>query len=317
MGYLKTAGQTFYDEVLDEVFEVNASMPEEVLQRFLKSKKAVHVVFGYYDYTYKLKTKRGKWYAYYEGRKLNKRAADSIALYGEVWDNYTLIIRKGSYTLHGLDSGDVSPVYEGLRAGTRSVNTPVILAKQNKLWGQLGGGGQWIQPNVFERWEDVPLVTGSYIDIEAFVALRELLSADVVLPDPNNGDGIYKVRNADSKLWGMYQYLSTPDTLIPMEYDSLDFFYFNGAITPVYRNGKVGFYAWGETGQTVPCRYDGYEKKWYKWSRTSPEMFYMLVQRDGKWGVVDWWTGEELTPFEADTKEGVKFKVVDSAYYDW
>jgi hypothetical protein len=319
-GCIYAQGQVFYDKETDQEYEIDVSMPELVLQRFLKSKRAVEVVFGDYIGEYRVRTKRGKWYAYRDGEKLNRSAADSVALPGEMFENHTLIVRKGVYQLVPRDSGDFSLECEGIRVIERSsyYDTPIMLVKKDNAWGQMSLDGRWIQLNVFDHWKKVPVVYDDGWIVDVCVALRSKIGVDVILPDPNNGDGIFKVRHAETGLWGMYQYIGDePTVLIPMEYDSVDFFAFNGEITTVYKNGKLGFYAWGERGQTVPCKYEAYQKKWYRYSRTSPEMFYMLVQRAGKWGVVDWWTGEELTAFDADTAEGVNFKIKDSGYYTY
>lgn len=134
--------------------------------------------------------------------------------------------------------------------------------------------------------------------------LKKKLKADKIEMDEGNGDGVFKARNKKTKKWGMYQWMyegvSTTE-LIPMEYDSLRYFPFNGAFTAVYNDGKVGFYlsAWSyeDAKQTVPCIYENYQR-----FRIN-NLIYLALQKNGKWGWVDWLTGEEKSEFIYDTKD--------------
>lgn len=127
--------------------------------------------------------------------------------------------------------------------------------------------------------------------------------------DPNNGDGILRVRDMETKKWGMYQYLG-PDYIteaIPMNYDSLQFFFWNGEYTPVYLDGKVGFYlsywVYGEEAAlSVPCIYEDYRR-----FNAQDGIERLAVQKDGKWGWVDWLTGKPRSEFQYDTPEGLPY----------
>lgn len=118
--------------------------------------------------------------------------------------------------------------------------------------------------------------------------------------DTNNGDGVFVAKNEKSKKWGMYQAWSEKNIqeLIPPVYDSIDFFGFNAKLTGVWKNGKVGIYIspWSfneNARETVGCKYDAY--KIYNFSnRKYP---YLAVQKDGKWGWVDWLTGKDRSYF--------------------
>ncbi len=93
--------------------------------------------------------------------------------------------------------------------------------------------------------------------------LIKKLKADKIEMDEGNGDGVFKIRNKKTKKWGMHQWmyegLNTKE-LIPMEYDSVRHFPFNGAFTAVYNDGKVGFFlsAWSyeNARQSVLCKYE-------------------------------------------------------------
>lgn len=139
-------------------------------------------------------------------------------------------------------------------------------------------------------------------------ALRNKLKADKIEMDQGNGDGVFKARNKKTKKWGMYQWLYEglkTKELIPMAYDAVNYFPFNGAFTAVYNNGKVGFYlsAWSykNAKQTVPCLYDDYQRF------TVNNTPYLAVQKNGRWGWVDWLTGEEQTECKYDTQEDLPY----------
>lgn len=145
--------------------------------------------------------------------------------------------------------------------------------------------------------------------------LKKALSADVIEMDAGNEDGVFKARNKRSKKWGMFQWMyegTNTTELIPMEYDSLKYFPFNGAFTAVYNDGKTGFYlsAWSydNARQTVPCLYDDYQRF------NADGSVYLAVSKDGKWGWVDWFTGEEKSEFTSDTKEDLPYPDFEQKY---
>ncbi len=138
--------------------------------------------------------------------------------------------------------------------------------------------------------------------------LMKKLKADTIAMDMGNEDGVFKARNKKTKKWGMYQWmyegLNTKE-LIPMMYDSVRYIPFNGSFTAVYNNGKVGFYlsAWSydSARQTVPCLYEDYQR--FTITKDMSTKTYLAVKKNGKWGWVDWLTGEEKTEFVYDTKD--------------
>lgn len=130
---------------------------------------------------------------------------------------------------------------------------------------------------------------------------------DMLDMDKGNEDGVFKARAYKAKKWGMYQWMyegTMIQTLIPAQYDSLKYFPLNGNFTAVYNNGKVGFYLskWSydsKAKQSVACKYDDYKRfnvKGYT---------YLVVESDGKWGWVDWLTGEEKSAFVYTTAKEV------------
>ncbi len=140
--------------------------------------------------------------------------------------------------------------------------------------------------------------------------LRKKLKADSIEIDKGNGDGVFKIRNKKTKKWGIRQWIYEgvkTKELIPMEYDSVKLFPFNGAFTAVYNDGKVGFYlsVWSYgTGakQSVPCIYEDYKRY-----ITDDQIPKLAVKKDNKWGWVDWLTGEEKSEFKYETPEDLPY----------
>lgn len=145
--------------------------------------------------------------------------------------------------------------------------------------------------------------------------LLKKLKADKIEMDEGNGDGVFKARHKKTKKWGMHQWLFEglkTKELIPMAYDAVNYFPFNGAFTAVYNGGKVGFYlsAWSyeDAKQTVPCLYDNYQ------GFTVNNNSYLAVRKNGKWGWVEWLTGEEKSGFIYQSKEDITAPDYDQKY---
>ena len=101
--------------------------------------------------------------------------------------------------------------------------------------------------------------------------------------------------------------------LIPMQYDSLRYFPFNGNYTAVYNDGKVGFYLayWSydkQARQSVACLYEDYKRYSVK------GISYLAVKKNGKWGWVDWMTGEEKSEFKYDTPDDLPYPYYKQKY---
>ena len=141
--------------------------------------------------------------------------------------------------------------------------------------------------------------------------IKKKLNASEISMDGGNGDGVFKAKSNKTNKWGMYQYTYdgvNSKELIPMEYDSIRNFPFNGMFTAVYNDGKVGIYLskWSyddQAKQTVICRYDDYQRIRYRTSQYDSGTIYLAMKKDGKWGFVDWLTGEEKSEFIYNTTD--------------
>ena len=191
-----------------------------------------------------------------------------------------------------------------------------VLIKENNKWGLIDWfDGFYIVDPMFDSPDEVPLIKMSSWMIETFQLAKKSLDADLVIFDPNNGDGGLKARNKKTKKWGMYQFLGEEKVeLIPAKYDSISFYSFNGKYTSVYNNGKVGFYLshWSyneQAKQTVACIYDGYKK--YNADGVSK----LAVKKNGKWGWIDWLTGEEKSEFIYNSPADLPFPQYKQNYW--
>lgn len=183
------------------------------------------------------------------------------------------------------------------------------LVKEDNLWGLVDWfEGIYLVDPSFENPEDVPLVWIESWAVDTFKESKKKLNADMLIFDEDNGDGVFKARDKTSKKWGMYQSLDSEKliTLIPANYDSINFFSFNNKYTTVYNNDKVGVYLsyWSyrdKAKQTVPCSYEDY--KMYD-AEGVPKL---AVQKNGKWGWIDWLTGKEKSEFTYETPKDLPY----------
>lgn len=176
------------------------------------------------------------------------------------------------------------------------------VAKLNGKWGLLDWfEGYELTDFKYPTKEAVPLITVQYWQLPIILTARKQLKTDIIVFDNRNGDGIFKAQNPETSKWGMYQMISEDKLtqLIPMKYDSIKFFGFNGLFTTVYNGGKLGIYtSWFSFGddakQTVPCQYEDYQV----YSIDGKMGTYLAMKKDGHWGWVNWQTGEEQSEFK-------------------
>jgi hypothetical protein len=192
-----------------------------------------------------------------------------------------------------------------------------VFVKESEKWGLIDWfEGFYIVDPIFDTPEEVPLIKMESWMVETFKRAKTKLNADLVIFDPNNGDGVLKARSKKTKKWGMYQFLDEVNSteLIPMAYDSLNFYPFNGKYTAVYNNGKVGFYLSyssydKQAKQTVACKYEDYKRF------DADGVSKLAVKKNGKWGWVDWLTGEEKNEFIYDSTDVLPYPHYKQNYW--
>ncbi len=163
--------------------------------------------------------------------------------------------------------------------------------------------------------KSIILITISFFLISSVFAqfpekdIMKKINASKIKMDEGNGDGVFRAKSKKTKKWGMYQWMfegTDVNEMIPMKYDSLRNFPFNGSFTAVYNDGKVGIYLceWSygkDAKQTIICRYDDYKRIRVRRDQYDGGTIYLAMKKDGKWGYVDWLTGEEKSEFIYNT----------------
>lgn len=198
--------------------------------------------------------------------------------------------------------------YEAIRTKERE-GAYYAVAKKNGKWGLVDWFYEFtVVEHVYNNPNDVPLIHMEQWQYPIMKKAQAKLEADLIIFDGGNGDGVFKARSKTTYKWGMFQSSGDEEytELIPMQYDSLNFFPFNGKFTAVYNQGKIGFYLsmwsyYDEAKQTVLCMYDDYQRY------TVNNKSYLAVKKNGKWGWVDWLTGEEKSDFVFETKDDLPY----------
>lgn len=188
-----------------------------------------------------------------------------------------------------------------------------ILVKQNKKWGIYDFYNKLFVLNpYYSNKNEVPkhyfnMTIQTYREISLINKNRKLDYIDDIKWDTNNGDGVMIARSQKTHKWGMYQgWNGEYSELIPMKFDSIQFFSWNAYFTMVFNDGKAGAYLckWSydsQTKQSVPCIYEDYQK--YKYNN----QIYLAVKKEGNWGWVDWLSGEEKSDFIYLSKEDLPY----------
>lgn len=245
---------------------------------------------------------------------------DSLSFFEE-WARFQIVKQGDQYGIYLLPteihnaSKRVNCKYEKL-IHKKTEHDDFVLVRENGKWGLIDWFEEYyIVDPAFDSPDEVPLVTMNPWMVETFQKAKKELKADVVIFDPNNGDGVLKARNKQSKKWGMYQFLDqSAIELIPMEYDSLDFFSFNANYTAVYKKDKVGIYLakWSyedKARESVPCQYEDYKRY------SADGVAKLAVQKNEKWGWIDWLTGEEKSEFIYETTDDLPYPYYKQNYY--
>ncbi len=252
--------------------------------------------------------KKKKWGLYADDQEILPKVYDSIGWFNGL-NPYCIIKNKGKYAIL-LNPFEIPDAVDRLQFSYDVIKT---IHKDGKYYTKVKHNGKWGLVDWFSGFlaisyryntpTEVPLMSLSPWEITLIKNARKKLQADWVILDSINGDGVYIARYKMTEKWGMFQDSNGKiRTLIPMNYDKIDFFNWNADFTAVYNNNKIGFYLskWtfeDEAKQSVDCLYDAFHKFSFE------NNIYLAVQKNGKWGWVDWMTGEEKSAFQYATKE--------------
>lgn len=252
---------------------------------------------------------------------------DSIGLFDE-YDQFTIVKNEDKYGLF-LNPFEIRDAdkkatckYDAIKIITDSISLNMdkcVLVKQNNRWGLIDWFSDYvIVPITYANAEDVPLTYMETWEVDELKHIRRKLKLSLVEFDKGNGDGVFKGQNRQGK-WGMYQgYEGNYKELIPAIYDNIEFFGFNGNFTLVYQNNKLGIYlspwSYDDAKQTIPCTYDAYKTHTvHRFNGSSST--YLALQKDGKWGWVNWLTGNTEIAFEYNSFEELPYPSYKQPYY--
>jgi hypothetical protein len=240
-----------------------------------------------------------------------ERTPSGHVYYPEYFGRFLMFrnVKSKLWTVYDIESNDkVSNLeFEKVHYVLLGPSIHGLLAKHKGKWGMMDLENKYvIYDFMYNEKIEVPMVHLTKDQVEYSQMLKKR-GIDQVIHDPYNGDGVMKVRNAETGKWGMYQIWSVKEVneKIPMQYDSLDFFGLNARMTGVWNNGKVGIYLspWSfaeeDARQTVECLYDDYKIFDVK-NKNTP---YLSVKQKGRWAWIDWMTGELKTEFLYDLEK--------------
>lgn len=296
------------------------------IKKNLKAKKIEVIDPGQEIYRVQSRTNK-KWgifriYNKEEIEELIPCKFDSVGWF-KGYEPFLVVKNKGKYGIllnpyEIQDAADsVKCIYDAVQL-TTDEGAYYALVKKDAKWGLIDWFDGFLVVDYSEdRPEDVPLTSLSEWKKPLYTSLRKKLNADLIDLDEGNEDGVVKVRNKESFKWGMYQVLNEDEIkeIIPMKYDSLEYFGYNGKVTPVYNDGRIGFYlsswSYGEAArESVPCVYEDYQR--FVANKTNEhdhpyEVLYMAVKKEGKWGWIDWETGEKKSEFVFETRDTLPY----------
>jgi hypothetical protein len=292
-----TLSQPIYiDKRNDREYYIYRDSDPDLIKDFLKQAKAEAIEFSPYDETYLLKDKDEKWHMYSDlAKQVTFKGYDSI---GFVTPDvpYTVVknlnkygILKSPFEFENAESG-VQFLYNGIKS-VKKDGKDYLIAKRGRKWAQIDWfTGVNYTPFIYTDFREIDFKELPREELEFINAVRRKKGFDYVYFDRINGKGIFIGRQRRTRKWGMLQGKDVNNLIvhIPNEYDSLDFFPSDNTFIPVFLGGKVGFY--NKTGNTIKKisdpQYEDYKRAEYN------EKEYLAVQKNGKWGWVDWYDGE-------------------------
>lgn len=314
------------------VYQASAQILPE--QEILKSLGADRLErFQGQEYFYKLRSKKTKKWGVYELAAYGEKEFNSNVVIPYSFDEinewfdemipFVVVKNNGKYGLLlnpfeiTFDLANIKFKYEAIER-IENNGDYFAVAKLNGKWGLLDWfEGFELTDFKYPTKEAVPLLSVQSWQIPMLLAAREQLKTDIIEFDLGNGDGVFKAQHPETGKWGMYQMMMEDELiqLIPMEYDSIKFFGFNGLFTEVYNGGKLGIYTsyfsfGSDARQTVPCAYDG--SKTY--TVEGKYGTYLALKKGDFWGWVDWVSGEEKSEFKYRLKGDLPYPDYQSEY---
>ncbi|QNL22876.1 hypothetical protein HZR84_13315 [Hyphobacterium sp. CCMP332] len=286
----------YLDKKNNREYYIYRDSDPELIEDFLKSVKAEAIEFSPFDETYILKDKEDKWHLYSDlQEKMTQRGYDSL---GFVTPDvpYTVVknlnkygILKSPFKYENTES-EVRFIFNDIKSVEKD-GKKYLIGKRGRKWAQIDWyTGVNYTPYIHLDYRKMDYKELSREELEFIKAVRRKKGFDFVEFDRVNGNDIFIARQGRLRKWGMYKGkdVNNLTQLIPNEFDSLEYFPSNNTFTPVYLGGKVGFYTMvdNEVKKLTATEYEAFKRVEIN------DFEYLAVQKQGRWGWMDWFTGE-------------------------
>ncbi len=290
------AQPVYIDKRNDREYYIYRDSDPELIEDFLKSVKAEAIEFSPFDETYILKDKDEKWNLYSDlTEKMTNIGYDSI---GFVTPDvpYTVVknlnkygILKSPFKFENPES-EVRFLYNDVKS-VKKDGKDYLIARRGKKWAQIDWRtGVNYTPYIYLDYRKMDYIDLSEEELVFINAIRRKKGFDFIEFDRVNNNEIFRARLSRLRKWGMFRGFDVDnlEQLIPGEYDSLEFFPSNNTFTPVYLAGNIGFYTMvdGKVKKIADAEYEAFKRVEIN------ESEYLAVQKQGKWGWMDWFDGE-------------------------
>lgn len=149
--------------------------------------------------------------------------------------------------------------------------------------------------------QDLPYMLEIHDDLNR---KKEILKAEKIRADLENGDGICIAKITDSK-WGVFQvWGKNVKTLIIPAYDSIGQLGWNDPFIKVWNNGKVGLHGMNFSDKPdsllISCAYDELLIGQITDNKQQFIGYYCAVRVANKWGFLNWNNGQIIEPINME-----------------
>ncbi len=290
------AQPVYLDKKNNREYYIYRDSDPDLIEDYLKSVKAKAIEFSPYDETYILKDKDDKWHLYSDlQEKMTQRGYDSL---GFVTPDvpYTVVKNLNKYGIlkspfkYENPESEVRFIFNDIKSVEKD-GKKYLIGKRGRKWAQIDWyTGVNYTPYIHLDYRKMDFKELSREELEFIKAVRRKKGFDFVEFDRINGNDIFIARQGRLRKWGMYKGkdVNNLDQLIPNEFDSLEFFPSNNNFSPVYLGGKVGFYTMVdyEVKKIASTEYEAFKRVKLN------DLDYLAVQKQGRWGWMDWYSGE-------------------------
>lgn len=286
----------YFDKRERREYYIYRDSDPELIEDYLKSVNAEAIDFSPYDETFTLKNKEGKWNLYNDlNEQVTFKGYDSMGFvtpdvpYTVVKNTNKYGILKSPFEFENIES-DIKMRFNAIKM-VKKDGKNYLIAKKGRKWAQLDWKtGVNYTPFIYMKFKDIEFKELSDAELAFMAKIRRKKGFDYVEFDRVNKSEIYMARQSRLRKWGILKGFdpNTSKELVPVEFDSLDFFPSNKSFTAAYLGGKIAFFNYidGNVKKISEPIYEDYKSAEFN------DMLYLAVKRQGKWGWMDWTDGE-------------------------